>query len=34
MGSAHGFVTEEVREMPANNFMLIMRTRAKIEPVE
>ena len=34
LGSAHGFVTEEVREMPANNFMLIMRRRGKIAPVE
>ena len=34
LGAAHGFVTEKVHEMPANNLMLIMRRRAKIEPAE
>ena len=34
LGEVHGFVMEEVLEMPANNFMLIMRRRAKIEPVD
>ena len=33
LGEVHGFVMEKVLEMPANNFMLIMRRRAKIEPV-
>lgn len=34
LGEVHGFVMEKVLEMPANNFMLIMRRRAKIEPVD
>ena len=34
LGAAHGVVTEKVHEMPANNLMLIMRRRAKIEPAE
>ena len=34
LGQTHGFVMEKVHEMPANNFMLIMRRRAKIEPAE
>ena len=34
LGQTHGFVMEKVHEMPANNLMLIMRRRAKIEPAE